>query len=133
MSSPEVDKVLFTYIAIASHVVSLVLVRVDSGVQMPVYYVSKSLHETEVRYLPLEKAILAVVHGMHKLPHYFQSYIVVFLTQLPLRSLLRSTDYTGRIAKWGTILWVFYIKYMTHISVRVRSLLIWWLSLLNPY
>ena len=71
MSSPEVDKVLFTYIAIASHVVSLVLVRVDSGVQMPVYYVSKSLHETEVRYLPLEKAILAVVHGMHKLPHYF--------------------------------------------------------------
>ena len=69
MSSPEVDKVLFAYIAIASHVVSLVLVRVDSGVQMPVYYVSKSLHETEVRYLPLEKAILAMVHGMHKLPH----------------------------------------------------------------
>ena len=133
MSSPEVDKVLFAYIAIASHVVSLVLVRVDSGVQMLVYYVSKSLHETEVRYLPLEKAILAVVHGMHKLPHYFQSCIVVVLTQLPLRSLLRSTDYTGRIAKWGTILWVFYIKYMTHIFVRVRSLLIWWLSLLNPY
>ena len=99
MSSPEVDKVLFAYIAMASHVVSLVLARVDSGVQMPVYYVSKSLHETEVRYLPLEKAILAVVHGMHKLPHYFQSYIVVVLTQLPLRSLLRSTDYTGRIAK----------------------------------
>ena len=71
MSSPEVDKVLFAYIAMASHVVSLVLARVDSGVQMPVYYVSKSLHETEVRYLPLEKAILAVVHGMHKLPHYF--------------------------------------------------------------
>ena len=65
------DKVLFAYIAMASHVVSLVLARVDSGVQMPVYYVSKSLHETEVRYLPLEKAILAVVHGMHKLPHYF--------------------------------------------------------------
>ena len=71
MSSPEVDKVLFAYIAMASHVVSLVLARVDSGVQMPVYSVSKSLHETEVRYLPLEKAILAVVHGMHKLPHYF--------------------------------------------------------------
>ena len=99
MSSPEVDKVLFAYIAIASHVVSLVLVRVDSGVQMLAYYVSKSLHETEIRYLPLEKAILVVVHGMHKLPHYFQSYIVVVLTQLPLRSLLRSTDYTGRIAK----------------------------------
>ena len=32
MSSPEVDEVLFTYIAVASHAVSLVLIRVDSGV-----------------------------------------------------------------------------------------------------
>ena len=49
------DEVLFAYIAVASHAVSLVLVRVDSGVQRLVYYVSKSLHEAEVRYLPLEK------------------------------------------------------------------------------
>ena len=32
MSRPEVDDVLFAYIAVASHAVSLVLVRVDSGV-----------------------------------------------------------------------------------------------------
>ena len=71
MSRPKVDEVLFAYIAIASHVVSLVLLRVDNGVQMSVYYVSKSLHEAEVRYLPLEKAILVVVHATRKLPHYF--------------------------------------------------------------
>ena len=63
MSRPKVDDVLFAYIAVASHVVSLVLIRVDNGVQMLVYYVSKSLHEAKVRYLPLEKAILAVVHA----------------------------------------------------------------------
>ena len=63
MSKPMVDEVLFAYIAITSHTVSLVLVRVDSGVQRPVYYVSESLHEAEVRYLPLERAILAVVHA----------------------------------------------------------------------
>ena len=88
MSRPEVDEVLFAYIAVASHAVSLVLVRVDNGVQMLVYYVSKSLHEVDVRYLPLEKAILAVVHATRKLPHYFQSHTVVVLIQLPLRSLL---------------------------------------------
>jgi len=71
MSSPEVDEVLFAYIVVAPHVVSLVLIQVDSGTQRPVYYVSKSLHEAEVRYLPLEKAILAVVHATRKLPHYF--------------------------------------------------------------
>ena len=68
------------YIAIASHVLSLVLIRVDNGVQRPVYYVSKSSHEAEVRYLPLEKVVLAVVHATRKLPHYFQSHKVVVLT-----------------------------------------------------
>ena len=99
MSRPKVDKVQFTYIAIASHAVSLVLIRVDSGVQRPVYYVSESLYEVEVRYLPLERVVLAMVHATRKLPHYFQSHTVVVLTQLPFRSLLRSADYIGRIAK----------------------------------
>ena len=72
MSSPEPDEVLFAYIAVAPYAVSLMLIRVDNGIQRPVYYVSKSLHETEVCYLPLERAILAVVHGTCKLPHYFQ-------------------------------------------------------------
>ena len=66
MSRLEVDEVLFAYITIASHAMSLVLIQVDSDVQRPVYYVSKSLYETEVRYLPLEKAILAVVHATRK-------------------------------------------------------------------
>ena len=73
MSKPEVDEVLFAYIVVASHAVSLVLVRVDSYVQRLVYYVRKSLHEAEAeaRYRPLEKAILAVVHTTRKLPYYF--------------------------------------------------------------
>ena len=99
MSSPEPDEVLSAYIAVSPYAVSLVLIRVDGGVQRPVYYVSKSLHEAEVRYLPLEKAILAVVLGTHKLPHYFQVHIVVVLTQLPLKAILRSADYTGKVAK----------------------------------
>ena len=88
MSNPEMDEVLFAYIAVASHAVSLVLIQVDNDIQMPVYYVSKSLHEAEVRYLPLEKAILAVVHGTRKLPHYFQAHTIVVLTQLPLKAIL---------------------------------------------
>ena len=80
MSSLEPDEVLFAYIAVAPYAVSLVLIRVDCGVQWSVYYVSKSLHKAEVRYLPLEKAILVVVLGTRKLPHYFQAHIIVVLT-----------------------------------------------------
>ena len=122
MSSPKSDEVLFAYIAVAPYAVSLVLIRVNSGVQQPVYYVSKSLHEAEVCYLPLEKAILAVVLGTHKLPHYFQAHTIVVLTQLPLKAILRSADYTGRIAKWGTILGAFNIKYMPCTSVKEQVL-----------
>ena len=123
MSSPKPDIVLFAYIAVAPYAVSLVLIRVDCGVQWPVYYVSKSLHETEVRYLPLEKAILAVVLGTRKLPHYFQAHTVIVLTLLPLRAILRSADYVGRVAKWGTILGAFDIKYMPRTSIRGQVLM----------
>ena len=118
MSRPKKEEVLFTYVDVASHMVSLVLIRVDNGVQKPVYYVSKSLHEAEVCYLPLEKAILAVVYATHKLSHYFQSHTVVVLTQLSFRSLLRRADYTRRIAKWGTTLGAFDIKYMPRTSTK---------------
>ena len=94
MSSPVVNEVLFAYIAVALYAISLVLIRVDSGIQRPVYYVSKSLNEAEVRYLLLEKAILVIVHATRKLPHYFQVHTVVVLTQLPLKSVLRSANYT---------------------------------------
>ena len=57
MSSPLVDEVLFAYLVVAPHAISLVLIRVDNGIQRPVYYVNKSFNEAEVRYLPLEKAI----------------------------------------------------------------------------
>ena len=99
MSSPEPDEVIFAYIA-----------------------VSKSLHEAEVRYLPLEKAILAIVLGTRKLPHYFQAHTVIVLTQLPLKTILRSADYTGKIAKWGIILGAFDIKYMPRTSIKGQVL-----------
>ena len=104
MFSPAADEVLYAYIVVAPHAVSLVLIREDNGLQRPVYYLSKPLHKVEVRYSPLEKAILVMVHASRKLLHYFQAHTVVVLTQLPLKFVLRTIDYTGRIALWNTIL-----------------------------
>ncbi|XP_075674981.1 uncharacterized protein LOC142644208 [Castanea sativa] len=47
---------------------------------------------------------------------------MVVLTQLPLKSVLRSADYTGRIAKWSTILGAFDIKYMPRTSMKGQVL-----------
>ena len=70
---------------------------------------SKSLYEAKVCYLPLEKVILAIMLSTWKLPHYFQA--------IP-----RSADYTGRVAKWSTILGAFDIKYMPCTSVKGQVL-----------
>ena len=94
----------------------------DNGVQRLVYYVSKSLHEAEICYLPLEKAIVVVVQATRKLLHYFQAHTVIILTQLLFRSILCSIDYIGRVAKWGTILGAFDIKYMPRTSIKGQVL-----------
>ena len=65
---------------------------------------------------------MVVVHATRKLPYYFQAHTVVILTQLLLRALLQSADYIGRIAKWGTILGAFDIKYMPRTSVKGQVL-----------
>ena len=62
---------MYVYLAFTDYVVSLVLVRNEDRVERLVYYISKSLQEAETRYLPLEKAVLAIVHATRKLPYYF--------------------------------------------------------------
>ena len=61
---------------------------------------------------------MVVVHATRKLLHYFQAHTVIVLTQLPLKALLRSADYTGKIAKWAIIIGVFDIKYMPRTFVK---------------
>ena len=65
---------------------------------------------------------MVVVHATQKISHYFQAHTIVVLTQLPLRSLLQKADYTGRVAKWATILEAFDIKYMPHTSIKGQVL-----------
>ena len=71
LSKPKKEEVLYAYLLVTDYAVSLVLVRNENGVQRPIYYVSKSLKEAETCYLPLEKAVLAIMHTTRKLPHYF--------------------------------------------------------------
>ena len=47
---------------------------------------------------------------------------MVVLTQLPLKSVLRTADYTGMIAIWSIILGAFDIKYMPRTSIKGQVL-----------
>ena len=121
LTAPEPGEELFMYLSVSDHAVSAVLLR-DRGVQQPVYYISKTLVDAETRYLPLEKLVLALVHATRKLPQYFQAYTVYVLTEYPLQSLLKRSDFTGRIAKWGTRLGAFDVRYKPRSSVKGQVL-----------
>ena len=121
LTAPNAGEDLFMYLLVFDHVVSATLLR-DQGVQQPIYYVSKTLVDAETRYLPLEKLILALVHVTRKLPYYFQAHIIYVLIEYPLQSLLKKSDYTGRIAKWGTRLGSFDIRYRPRTSMKGQVL-----------
>ena len=92
------------------------------GVQQLVYYISKTIVDAKARYLPLKKLVLALVHAKRKLPHYFQAHTVNVLTEYPLQSLLKRSDFMGRIAKWGTRLGSFDIRYRPRSSMKGQIL-----------
>lgn len=106
------------YLAVSEHAVSSKLLKDRGGVQKLVYYLSKTLVDAETRYFPLEKLALALVHATKKLPHYFQAHIVYVLTEHPLQSLLKRSDFTSRKAKWETKVGSFNIRYRPRSSVK---------------
>ena len=119
--TPEPREDLFMYLSVSDHAVNAVLLR-DQGVQQLVYYINKTLVDVEIRYLPLEKLVLALVHVTRKFPHYFQAHTVYVLTEYPLQSLLKRSDFIGRIAKWGTRLGSFDIRYRPRSSIKGQVL-----------
>ena len=121
LTALEPGEDLFMYLSVSDHAVSVVLLR-DQGVQQPMYYINKTLVDAKTRYLPLEKLVLALVHITRKLPHYFQAYTVHVLAEYPLQSLLKKSNFTAQIAKWGTRLGSYDIRYRSRSSVKGQVL-----------
>uniref|UniRef100_A0A2N9ENB8 Uncharacterized protein n=1 Tax=Fagus sylvatica TaxID=28930 RepID=A0A2N9ENB8_FAGSY len=122
LSTPVNGESLYVYLAVSEHAVSAAIVREDCNVQKPVYYTSKTLDGTESRYLPLEKLAFALVCSSKKLPHYFQAHTMIVLTEQPLKAVLRSADFSGRISKWGAQLGAYDINYRPRTSIKGQVL-----------
>ncbi len=118
LSIPNPGEPLFLYLAVSDHAVSTVLVWELGQEQRPVFFVSKAMDETELRYLPLKKAALALLQATKKLPHYFQSSTVTVLSDLLLKMLLQQSDFSGRITKWGVHLGSLDVEYKPRIAIK---------------
>ena len=94
------------------------LVQEQDQIQKPIYFVSKALQGAETRYQALEKAALAVVFSARRLRHYFHSFTVVVMTNLPIQKVLQKLDVAGRMVRWAVELSEFNIQYEPRGSIK---------------
>ena len=95
LCKPQLGTPLRLYFAVTVRAISSVLVQEQDQVQKPIYFVCKVLQGLEVRYQAIEKAALAVVFSARRLRHYFQSFTVIVVTNLPIRKVLQKPDVAG--------------------------------------
>ena len=79
---------------------------------------SKALQGPELRYQSLEKAALAVVFSARMLRHYFHTFTVVVMTNLPIQKVLQKPNVAGRMVRWAVELSEFDIRYEPWGSIK---------------
>jgi hypothetical protein len=122
LSVPCPGEPLFFYLAVSEHAVSAVLVRETHEGQKPIFFVSKTMNETKSKYLPLERVALVLIQAAKKFSHYFQASTVIVRTDLPLKVLMYSSDFSGRITRWGVNLGSLGVEYKPRTSIKGQVL-----------
>jgi len=61
---------------------------------------------------------LAVVFSTRRLLHYFHSFTVVVMTNLPIQRVLQKPDVAGRMVRWAVELSEFDIQYEPRGSIK---------------
>ena len=92
------------------------------GVQRPVYFISKVLYESKVRYPSIQKILYGILITSRKLHHYFDEYKISVVTNFPLADILHNRDATGRISKWAVELGALEIKFKPRTAIKSQAL-----------
>ena len=100
--APIFGKPLRLYLASNSQAIGALIAQEDgSGVEQPVYYVSRALKDAESRYSEAEQSCLALIYASQRLRHYFLAHKVQLMTRShPIKSLLQRPILSGRLAQW---------------------------------
>ncbi|GKB64640.1 putative reverse transcriptase domain, ribonuclease H-like domain protein [Tanacetum coccineum] len=122
MVIPTKGENLTMYLATSEENVSAVLMAERGKKQIPVYFVSRTLHGAELKYPKLEKLILALVYAARKLRRYFQAHPIQVLSDKPIKQILAKPKKSGRIAKWAIELGEHEIKFRGRNSIKGQIL-----------
>ncbi|GKC99122.1 reverse transcriptase domain-containing protein [Tanacetum coccineum] len=88
----RLKETLYVYHVASKDAVSRVLVTDCKGKQTPIRYVSRTLHEADKNYAPLEKLALCLLHLSRRLRKYFEAHPIKIAEKIKARALKVKVD-----------------------------------------
>jgi hypothetical protein len=103
----------FLYLATSEYTIGMVLVQEDDkGDEHVVYYLSRSLTSTEIKYQHVEKLALVVVQVVQRFRHYILSQKTTVISHCnPMQHILTRQLLGGKYSKWIFILQEFDLEF----------------------
>jgi hypothetical protein len=106
---------------------SLVVERVEEGHTYPaqhlVYFISKVLGPSKMKYPQVQKLLYAVLLTARKLRHYFDDHKVIVVIGFPIGDILHNKEAIGRIAKWACELGAHDIEFRPCTAIKTQALI----------
>jgi len=73
IQKPLLGQPIMVYLSVSREAVSSVLVQEVNGEQWPIYFISRTLQEPEMRYQMTEKITLALITAARRMRHTFRT------------------------------------------------------------
>ncbi|GKC54484.1 reverse transcriptase domain-containing protein [Tanacetum coccineum] len=122
LTTPGLKETLYVYLAASKEVVSGVLIVDKKGKQTPVRYVSRTLHEAERNYAPLEKLALCLLHISQRLRMYFEAHLIKVIIDQLIKQILNKLEVFRKLAKYALELGAYNITYISWNAVKGQVL-----------
>ncbi|KAK3019490.1 hypothetical protein RJ639_004889 [Escallonia herrerae] len=94
----------------------------QEGLKLKLVNLFKVLHDVETRYLRIDKMAFALITSGRWLRPYFQSHIIIILTDQSLGKVLQSPEASRRLINWSVELGEFDIKFKPHVVIKAQAL-----------
>ena len=75
---------LFLYLVVSQIAISSALIREESKIQWPMYYMSQAFQGVEAKYPPMEKMAFSLIVASRKFHSYFQAHAIIVMTDQPI-------------------------------------------------
>jgi ribonuclease HI len=124
LSAPTKGKPLIRYTAaMPTSLGALLAQNSETGKEVALYYLSRTLLGAECNYPDIEKIWLALVFAAQKLRHYILEHTIHLVSRAdPLRHILSKMTLSGRLSKWAMFLSKFHIVFVPQKAVKGQAL-----------